>query len=64
MYKIRRRFTLWYISRGYTFDMYTGWDCPWWVEPLLLLFSPSVYMYEESRKLSKAFLEGMGIKED
>jgi hypothetical protein len=52
------------MSRGYTFDMYTGWHCPWWVEPLLFLFSPSTYTYEEGRKLAKGFLEGMGIKED
>lgn len=27
------------------------WDCPWWVKPLLIFFSPSVYMTEAWAKL-------------
>lgn len=58
---LKRRFTLWYIRRGYTFGYdYTPtapdddrviipkavWECPWWVKPLLIFFSPSVYANE------------------
>ena len=49
MQKLRKRFTLWYIRRGYTFRTEEGegvWDCPWWVRPMLFLFSPSVYFVE------------------
>ena len=58
---LKRRFTLWYIRRGYTFGYdYTNlspdydcviipkavWECPWWVKPLLIFFSPSIYSHE------------------
>ena len=39
MTNLRKRFTLWYIRRGYTFRTVEGegvWDCPWWVRPMLL----------------------------
>lgn len=55
---IRKRFTKWYIKRGYTFEYnwvlnnnYTSsaeeyFVCPLWVKPLLIFFSPSVYCAE------------------
>lgn len=53
MNKLRRKFTEWYVQRGYTFiyirkgdclmDLDGIWVCPFWVKPLLVLFSPSVY---------------------
>lgn len=70
---MRKKFTEWYVRRGYTF-VYSNppsgvtnvcFDCPLWVKPLLFLFSPSVYMrYEESGKnLLNGFLDGLGIRE-
>lgn len=56
MNALRKLFTKWYIKRGYTFgydwtsdDTYTMvakeyFICPWWVKPLLVFFSPSVYI--------------------
>ena len=48
---MRKRFTKWYFKRGYRFGYKVDngvavWDCPWWVKPLLIFFSPSVYFYE------------------
>ena len=55
---LRRRFTYWYIKRGYIFGyddhMNTIWKCPWWVKPLLIFFSPSVYF---RRKYGELFCE-------
>lgn len=46
--KLKRRFTNWYVRRGYTFhttpDCDGYWVCPWYVKPLLIFFSPTVYM--------------------
>ena len=49
---IKKRFTIWYAQRGYTFDPrpdeeHTGsaFECPFWVKPLLIFFSPSVYTH-------------------
>ena len=42
---IKKRFTIWYVRRGYTFDLETGFECPFWVKPLLIFFSPSVYTH-------------------
>lgn len=42
---IKKRFTMWYIRRGYIFDPETGFECPFWVKPLLIFFSPSVYTH-------------------
>lgn len=45
---LNRKFTYWYIKRGYTFEydelMNPVWKCPWWVRPLLIFFSPSIYL--------------------
>ena len=58
--KIRKRFTKWYIKMGYTFgyDSYGDayWNCPWYIKPLLFLFSPSCYCINEN--IGKAMLEG------
>lgn len=55
---INRKFTYWYIKRGYTFEYINYyepvWHCPWWVKPLLIFFSPSIYMY---RKCGEIFCE-------
>ena len=68
---LRKKFTLWYIRRGYTFDYIfdqkspeddrvtiarAEWVCPWWVRPLLIFFSPSVYSNEA---WGKQFVEGL-----
>ena len=63
MTNLRKRFTLWYIRRGYTFRTVEGegvWDCPWWVRPMLFLFSPSVYFKECAfvRKLVQGIISG------
>lgn len=60
MTNLRKRFTLWYIRRGYTFRTEEGdgvWDCPWWVRPMLFLFSPSVYFKECD--LVRKFVQGI-----
>lgn len=58
MLKFRRRFTYWYIKKGYIFgydeQMNAVWKCPWWVRPLLIFFSPSVYF---RRKWGELFQE-------
>ena len=59
---IKKRFTIWYIQRGYTFDPGTDsvFECPFWVKPLLIFFSPSVYthiVYGEF--IYKNLVEGM-----
>lgn len=74
---IRRRFTKWYIKRGWTSDYHfiygeegeypahpvdaeIYFTCPWWVRPLLIFFSPSVYQFETTgRALLDGFVEGM-----
>lgn len=44
---MRERFTRWYYKQGYTFgvenDLKPRFKCPWYIRPLLFLFSPSVY---------------------
>lgn len=66
--KIRRQFTLWYIRKGYSFEYISNgeyifkavWDCPWYVRPLLIFFSPSVYDVEANgRALVEGFEEGI-----
>ena len=65
--KLRRRFTLWYIRRGYGFGYDTSsgkpkalFNCPIWVRPLLFLFSPSIYGYHcYGKMLVEGFLEGV-----
>lgn len=54
MRKIIKRFTVWYVKRGYKFkvtvskngEVIEQWNCPWWVRPLLIFFSPSTYLLE------------------
>lgn len=41
---IKKRFTIWYVQRGYAFGHTDSVsECPFWVKPLLIFFSPSVY---------------------
>ena len=58
MNKLKKRFTKWYVDKGYLF----GYDftdnptessfvCPIWVRPLLIFFSPSVYLNETYGKI-------------
>ena len=70
---MRKRFTKWYVKQGYRFGykfepksyfsddlVDTGvafWVCPWWVKPLLIFFSPSVYLYEIGDLFPKGFIE-------
>ena len=61
---MRKRFTKWYFKRGYRFGYKVNtdvavWDCPWWVKPLLIFFSPSVYFYELGDCVSKEINEGL-----
>lgn len=57
---IKKRFTMWYIRRGYIFDPETGFECPFWVKPLLIFFSPIVYTYYVFGEwVYKNFMEGM-----
>ncbi|WP_347256100.1 hypothetical protein [Anaerostipes sp. PC18] len=66
---IKRRFTKWYIKRGYSFGYEFGisegicnarYYCPFWVKPFLILFSPSVYMKEKFRQgLVSGFIKGI-----
>ena len=60
---LRKRFTLWYIRKGYRFGYDGGnlapvavWYCPWYIKPLLFLFSPSIYFHIEN--VGKSFLDG------
>lgn len=78
--KLKRRFTKWYIKKGYTFgydfqetDVYTDgtfttlsnmppvrFNCPWWVMPFLILFSPSIYYAETvGKKIAEGFAAGL-----
>lgn len=65
MQELKKRFTIWYIKKGYTFDYVLHridfnepfyqkpiaiFDCPWYVKPLLCFFSPSVYFIEKHGK--------------
>lgn len=39
------------------------WNCPWWVKPFLILFSPSVYAAEDwGEQIAEAFMEGMQME--
>lgn len=64
--KLKRRFTLWYIKRGYGFGYDTSsrvpkawFRCPIWVRPLLVLFSPGVYCDRYGKIMLEGFLEGL-----
>ena len=70
---IKKRFTKWYVKKGYKFGYDSSnvavWHCPWWVKPLLIFFSPSVYFAEAYGKMIVyGFTEGlkneMEAKED
>ena len=65
MRKLRRKFTKWYYRKGYkatylyTVDNYV-FSCPWYVKPLLFLFSPSIYNREIGKKFTREFWKGIG----
>lgn len=66
--KLKRRFTLWYIKRGYSFGYDTSsrvpkawFRCPIWVRPLLVLFSPSVYYARVEILMLEKFWEGFSM---
>ena len=69
---IKKRFTKWYVKKGYRFGYdYSNvavWNCPWWVKPLLIFFSPSVYFMNYGKLLADGFMKGlkneMEAKED
>lgn len=56
-------FTRWYVKQGYTFGYDSNYNayyvCPWYVRPLLTLFSPSVYYMELFKDFSKHFSEAL-----
>ena len=61
---IKERFTKWYVRRGYifhyTFNTETVFECPFWVKPLLIFFSPSVYFREAVGKaIANILIEGI-----
>ena len=64
---IKKRFTIWYVQRGYTFDPRPDkgstdsvFVCPFWVKPLLIFFSPSVYTHiVYGNFIYKNLVEGM-----
>lgn len=64
--KLREKFTKWYVKKGWTFG-YDGilplnavWHCPWYIKPLLFLFSPSIYDIEiTTNYICKGFMEGL-----
>ena len=60
----KKHFTIWYVRRGYIFDPETGFECPFWVKPLLIFFSPSVYTHIVFGEwVYKNLMEGMkGVK--
>ena len=57
---MRRRFTKWYVNRGYTFntdeDGRPVYECPWWVRPFTFLVSPSAYFV---LAIGKALADGI-----
>lgn len=66
MKKLRKKFTKWYVKKGYTFgyDDFSPssavWNCPWYVKPLLFLFSPSIYDVEcITNYIYKGFMDGL-----
>lgn len=72
MNKLKKRFTKWYVNKGYLF----GYDftvnptessfvCPIWVRPFLIFFSPSIYLNETYGKIMRdGFREGIKAGEE
>lgn len=52
------RFTRWYVKRGWSFDG-DGFDCPWYIKPLLFLFSPSIYVHAVMTKFSEGLYQAI-----
>ena len=63
MKNLNRKFTEWYVKRGYEFyyvGMESRFRCPWYIKPLLILFSPSVYFQKAwGEKIVEWFEEGI-----
>ena len=60
---IKKRFTKWYVKKGYKFFYDSSniavWRCPWWVKPLLIFFSPSVYFMNYGKLFADGFMKGL-----
>ena len=40
------------------------WKCPWWVKPLLIFFSPSIYYRDTwGRLIYEGLMEGLNSKD-
>lgn len=72
MHKIKKRFTKWYVNKGYLFEYdftvnptESRFVCPIWVRPFLIFFSPSVYLNETYEKIMRdGFREGIKAGEE
>lgn len=60
---LTRKFTYWYIKKGYTFKYKDGeavFDCPWWIRSLLIFFSPSIYIFRKCGEIfCESFIKGL-----
>lgn len=64
MNRIKKKFTQWYVRKGYRIslkfpDLVIHFDCPILIRPLLFLFSPSVYHNEQGRVFADALKKGI-----
>ena len=72
MNKIKKRFTKWYVNKGYLFEYdftvnptESSFVCPIWIRPFLIFFSPSVYLNETYEKIMRdGFREGIKAGEE
>ena len=75
MVKLKECFTRWYYRKGYRMyyencdygDLVASmsFECPWWIMPLLIFFSPSIYFIEYQKEIGRWYEEGIkqGMKE-
>lgn len=72
MNKLKKRFTKWYVNKGYLFGydftvepIESSFTCPIWVRPFMIFFSPSVYLNETYEKIMRdGFREGIKAGEE
>ena len=72
MNKLKKRFTKWYVNKGYLFGYdftvnptESSFACPIWVRPFLIFFSPSVYLNETYGKIVRdGIREGIKAREE
>lgn len=72
MNKLKKRFTKWYVNKGYLFGYdftvnptESSFACPIWVRPFLIFFSPSVYLNETYGKIMReGFRDGIKLGEE